>query len=70
MVWPIVGGWAALLAASIALLLGYLALARINRTGERGSWAAIIGIGFGAVFYAILIAVIVWDVVSPIKLAE
>jgi hypothetical protein len=48
--WPIVGGWATLIAASIALLLGFLALARINRTRERGRWAAIAGIGLGVVY--------------------
>jgi hypothetical protein len=66
--WPILGGWAALLAATISLVLGFLALARIKRTGNMGRWAAIVGIGFGAVFYAILIATVVLDIVNPIKL--
>jgi hypothetical protein len=66
--WPFLGGLAALLAATISLVLGFLALARIKRTGHTGRWAAIVGIGFGAVFYAILIATVVLDIVNPIKL--
>jgi hypothetical protein len=65
--WPIVGGWATLIASSIALGLGFLALSRIKRTRERGRWAAITGIGLGVVFFTILIAVIAWDFISPIR---
>jgi hypothetical protein len=65
--WPIVGGWATLIAASIALGLGFLALSRISRTLQRGRWAAITGIGLGVVFFAILMTVIAWDFVSPIR---
>ena len=68
--WAIVGGWAALIAATIALPLGCLALARISRTGESGRWTAIAGISIGAFFYAIVIVVIVWDTISPITLPE
>jgi hypothetical protein len=39
--WPIVGGWITLIAASAALGLGFVALSRIGRTRERGRWAAI-----------------------------
>ena len=52
--WPVVGGWATLIAASIALGLGVLALSRIGRTRERGRWVAITGIGLGVAFFAIL----------------
>jgi hypothetical protein len=69
-VWQILGGWAALVAATVALVLGFLALTRISRSGERGRWAAMAGIGFGALFYAVVIVVIVWDMVSPITLPE
>jgi hypothetical protein len=66
--WPVIGGWAALLAATMSLVFGTLALARIKRTGQTGRWAAVVGIGFGAVFYAILIAIVVWDLIDPLEL--
>jgi hypothetical protein len=68
MVWRIVGGWAALLAATLSLVLGFLALSRIKRNGHTGRWAAFAGIGFGAVFYAILIAYVALDLIDPVEL--
>ncbi len=65
--WPILGGWAALLAATLSLVWGFLALSRINRNGHRGRWAAVAGIGFGAIFYAFLIVVFVKDVMDPVR---
>jgi hypothetical protein len=65
--WSIVGGWITLIAASTGLGLGFLALSRISRTGERGRWAAITGIGLGIVFFAIVMTVIAWDFISPIR---
>jgi hypothetical protein len=52
----------------VSLVFGTLALARITRTGQTGRWAAVVGIGFGAVFYAILIAIVVWDLIDPVEL--
>jgi hypothetical protein len=65
--WPIVGGWITLIAASTALGLGFVARSRIRRTRERGRWAAITGIGLGVVFFAILMTVIAWDFIGPIR---
>jgi hypothetical protein len=65
--WPIVGGWATLITSSVALGLGFLALSLIKRTRETGRWAAITGIGIGVVFFAILMTVIAWDFISPIR---
>ena len=65
--WPIVGEWITLIAASTALGLGFLGLSRIGRTRARGRWAAITGIGLGVVFFAILTTVIAWDFISPIR---
>lgn len=64
--WPVIGGWASLLAATLSLLLGFVALSRIKRYGRTGRWAAVIGIGFGVVIYAILIAYIAWDRIDPV----
>jgi hypothetical protein len=63
-----VGGWAALLAATLSLVCGFLALSRIKRNGHTGRWAAVVGIGFGAVVYAILIAYVAWDLIDPVEL--
>ena len=68
--WLIIGGRAALLAATISLVLGLLALARIKRTRRGGRWAALVGIGFGAVFYAILIANLVLELIDRIELHQ
>ena len=64
----IVGGWAALLAATLSLVLGFLALSFIRRTERKGRWAAIVGIGFGVVVYGTLIVYIAWDLIDPVKL--
>ncbi|HEY6576958.1 MAG TPA: DUF4190 domain-containing protein [Mycobacterium sp.] len=66
--WRIVGGWAALLAATLSLVLGFLAFSRIKRNGHTGRWAAVVGIGFGAVFYAVLIAYVSLDLINPVEL--
>jgi len=66
--WRIVGGWAAALAATLSLVLGFLALSRIKRDGRTGRWAAVIGIGFGAVFYAVLLTFVAWDLIDPVRL--
>jgi hypothetical protein len=68
--WPLVGGWAALLAATVSLTLGFVALSRIKRNGLMGRWAAILGIGFGVVIYAILIVYIAWDLIEPIEVRQ
>ena len=67
-VWRIVGGWAALLAATLSLVLGFLALSHIKRNGHTGRWGAVVGIGFGAVLYAILIAYVALDLINPVEL--
>jgi hypothetical protein len=65
--WPIVGGWITLIAASTALGLGFVALSRIGRTRERGRWAAITGIGLRVVYFAILVTAIASDIISFIS---
>jgi hypothetical protein len=67
LLWPIVGGWATLITSSVALGVGFLALSRIKRTREAGRWAAVTGIGLGVAFFAILMTVIAWDFISPIR---
>ena len=66
--WPFLGGLVALLAATVALVLGFLALRRLKRSGHNGRWLAIAGIGLGAAFYLLLIVTIVRDIVDPIRL--
>jgi hypothetical protein len=66
--WRMVGGWASLLAATLSLALGFLALSRINRNGHAGRWAAVVGIGFGVVIYAILIVYVALDLINPVEL--
>lgn len=68
MAWPLLPGFATLLAANLALGLGFLALSRIRRNGHTGRWAALVGIGFGAVFYGFLIATVVQDLIDPVQL--
>jgi hypothetical protein len=48
--------------------LGFLAFSRIKRNGHTGRWAAVVGIGFGAVFYAVLIAYVSLDLINPVEL--
>lgn len=64
--WRFVGGWIALLAATIALVLGFLALGRGDHYGHKARWAAVFGIAISAIFYAILIITIARDLVDPI----
>ena len=66
--WPLVGGWAALLAATVSLALGFVALSRIKRDGLTGRWVAIVGIGFGVMIYAIFMVVVALDLIDPIEL--
>ena len=41
--WPLVGGWAALLAATASLAFGFIALSHLKQNGRTGRWAAIVG---------------------------
>jgi hypothetical protein len=66
--WRFLGGWAALLAATVALVLGFLALGRGDRYGHRARWAAVFGIMFGAIFYAIFILAMARDLFYPVLL--
>lgn len=66
--WPVVGGWASLLAGTISIALGFAGLSRIRRNKRTGRWAAIVGIGFGVVIYAVLIGYVVRDLVDPVVL--
>ena len=68
MLWPTVGGWAGLLAATLSLVLGFLALSHIKRNGHTGRLAAFVGIGYGVVSYVIIAMVVVWDLVNPVRL--
>lgn len=68
MLWPTVGGWAGLLAATLSLVLGFLALSRIKRNGHTGRLAAFVGIGYGVVSYVVVAMVVVWDLVDPVRL--
>jgi predicted PurR-regulated permease PerM len=65
--WPFDRGWIALLASTISMVLGFVALSRIRRTGHSGRWAAIIGIAFGVVVYAILVVFVAWDLIDPLR---
>lgn len=66
--WPFLGGWVVLLAATLSLVFGFLALSRIKRNGHTGRWLAFVGIGLGAVFYAFLIVTITRDIIDPVQL--
>lgn len=68
MLWPTVGGWAGLLAATLSLVLGFLALSHIKRNGHTGRLAAFVGIGYGVVSYVIIAMLAVWDLVDPVRL--
>ena len=68
MLWLAVGGWAGLLAATLSLVLGFLALSRIRRTGHTGRLAAYVAIGYGVVNYVVLAMSVVRDLVDPIQL--
>jgi hypothetical protein len=65
--WPLIGGWAGLVAGTISMVLGFLALGRIRRGGRSGRWAAAIGITFGVVAYAILVVVVIRDLADPLR---
>lgn len=65
--WSLLRGLAALLAATLSLVLGFLALFRMKRSGRTGRWLAVAGIGFGVVFYAFLIVTIVRDIIDPVQ---
>ena len=39
--WPFLGGWAALLAATLSLVFGFLVLSRVKRNGHTGRWLAV-----------------------------
>ena len=66
--WRLVGGWSALLAATVALVCGFLALGRGDRYGHRARWAAVFGIMFGAIMYAIFVVAIARDLLDPVRL--
>ncbi len=68
--WQLLGGWAALLAATVSLTLGFVALSRVKRSGLRGRWAALAGIGYGAFIYVVFIVAIARDLIDPVKLYE
>jgi hypothetical protein len=63
---PFVGGWVLLLAATLSLVLGFLALSRIKRYGHSGRWLAWGAIGLGAAFYAFLIVTVARDLIDPV----
>ena len=66
--WPFLGGLAPLLAATLSLVFGFLALSRIKRNGHTGRWLAVAGIVLGAAFYVLLIVTIARDIIDPVKL--
>ena len=66
--WPFLGGFAPLLAATLSLVFGFLALSRIKRNGHTGRWLAVAGIVLGAAFYVLLIVTIARDIIDPVKL--
>jgi len=59
-----------LLAATLSLVLGFLALSRINRNGDQGRLAAYIGIGYGVLNYVVRAISVVRDLVDPINRAR
>jgi Domain of unknown function (DUF4190) len=66
--WPFLGGFVAMVAATIAFVFGLLALHRIKRNGNNGRWLAIVGIGLGAAFYLFFIVTIARDIIDPVQL--
>jgi hypothetical protein len=52
----------------VALVLGFLALGRGDRYGHRARWAAVFGIMFGAIFYAIFVLAMARDLFDPVLL--
>lgn len=50
-----------LLFATVSLTLGFVALFRIKRSGRTGRPAAVAGIGFGLLYYVLILVAIVRD---------
>ena len=65
--WPFLGGWAALLGATLSLVFGFLALSRSKRNGHAGRCLAVVGFTLGAAFYAFLIVTITRDIIDPVR---
>ncbi|QEN17695.1 DUF4190 domain-containing protein (plasmid) [Mycolicibacterium sp. ELW1] len=68
LVWPFVDGWVLLLAATLSLVLGFLALSRIKRYGHSGRWLSLGAISLGAVFYVFFIVTVARDLIDPAQL--